>query len=57
MIAHRGAFLLKNKKRIYKSCRCKTALFEYIEIFYNRKKIHSAIGYKTSSQFEKEFAA
>lgn len=35
----------------------RTALFEYIEIFYNRKRIHSAIGYKSPIQFEKEFAA
>lgn len=25
----------------------KAALFEYIEIFYNRRRLHSAIGYKT----------
>nr|WP_245667236.1 IS3 family transposase [Leptospira tipperaryensis] len=35
----------------------KTAIFEYIEIFYNRKRIHSAIGYKTPIQFEEEFTA
>ncbi len=28
----------------------KAALFEYIEIFYNRQRLHSAIGYKTSLQ-------
>ncbi len=25
----------------------KAALFDYIEIFYNRQRLHSAIGYKT----------
>lgn len=28
----------------------KAALFEYIEIFYNRQRLHSAIGYKTPLQ-------
>jgi len=31
----------------------KTALFEYIEIFYNRKRKHSAIGYVSPYKFEK----
>ena len=33
----------------------KTSLFEYIEGFYNRNRIHSSIGYKTPHQFEKSF--
>jgi transposase len=35
----------------------KTALFEYIESFYNRKRRHSAIGYKTPQQVEDEALA
>jgi transposase InsO family protein len=31
----------------------KYKIFEYIEIFYNRKRIHSSIGYKTPVDFEK----
>ena len=31
----------------------KSALFDYIEVFYNRKRLHSALGYKTPVQFEK----
>ncbi len=34
----------------------KTALFEYIEIYYNRKRRHSAIGYVSPWKFEKRCA-
>jgi putative transposase len=30
------------------------AIFEYIEIYYNRKRKHSTLGYKTPAQFEKD---
>lgn len=30
----------------------KKDIFEYIEVWYNRKRIHSSIGYKTPVQFE-----
>ncbi|TLN01465.1 IS3 family transposase, partial [bacterium] len=29
-------------------------IFRYIEVFYNRKRIHSAIGYLSPEQFEQE---
>ena len=28
------------------------AVFEYIEIYYNRKRKHSILGYKTPARFE-----
>jgi transposase InsO family protein len=31
-----------------------TDLFRYIEIFYNRKRLHSGIGYKSPESYEKE---
>ncbi len=34
----------------------RAAVFEYIEVFYNRKRIHSSIGYKSPAQFEADFA-
>jgi len=30
------------------------ALFEYIEIFYNRERLHSTLGYVSPAQFERE---
>jgi len=33
----------------------KSAIFEYIEIWYNRKRIHSSLGYKTPREVELEF--
>lgn len=32
----------------------KLALFEYIESFYNRKRLHSALGFRTPQQLEDE---
>jgi putative transposase len=31
----------------------KTSIFEYIEVFYNRQRLHSAIGYFSPADFEK----
>ena len=33
----------------------KDAIFEWIEVFYNRERIHSSLDYKTPVAFEKEF--
>jgi transposase InsO family protein len=30
-----------------------TELFEYIEIFYNRQRLHSSLGYRSPAEFEK----
>jgi len=35
----------------------KNILFEYIEIFYNRKRIHSALNYFTPEQVELKYVA
>ena len=30
----------------------RNALFEYIEVFYNRKRRHSALGYQSPAEYE-----
>ena len=32
------------------------AVFEYIEVFYNRRRLHSSLGYKPPAQVEMEYA-
>ena len=31
----------------------RSAIFEYIEVFYNRQRLHSALGYRSPEQFER----
>lgn len=33
----------------------RTAIFEYIEVFYNRQRLHSALNYLSPEQFERQF--
>ncbi len=47
---------LIHRRRWSNRLELRTAVFEYIEVFYNRQRLHSAVGYKAPAQVEKEFA-
>ncbi len=34
----------------------KSAIFEYIEVFYNQKRRHSALGYLSPVEYERRYA-
>jgi putative transposase len=39
-----------HRRRFKTRAQAKAAIFEYIEVFYNRQRRHSAIGYQTPQQ-------
>jgi len=43
---------LVNYRRFRTREEAKRAIYEYIEIFYNRKRLHSSLGYMTPEEFE-----
>jgi len=43
---------LQNDERFKAREDAKAQLFEYIEVFYNRKRMHSTLGYLSPAQFE-----
>lgn len=44
---------LGKQRRFDTKQEAKLALFEYIEIYYNRKRLHSTLGYRSPEEFEK----
>jgi putative transposase len=41
------------RDKIYRSREeARRAIFEYVEIFYNRKRLHSYLGYLTPTEYE-----
>jgi len=32
----------------------RAAIFEYLEVFYNRKRLHSTLGYQTPEEYEQK---
>jgi putative transposase len=47
---------LVHRQRWDSKAQLRSALFEYIEVFYNRRRLHSAVGYKTPSEVELKYA-
>lgn len=47
---------LVHEKRFATRSEAKAAIFDYIEIFYNRTRLHSALGYRSPVEFEAAFA-
>ncbi len=48
---------LQNDARFNSREEARAQLFEYIEIFYNRKRMHSTLGYLSPTQFEAKLPA
>lgn len=44
---------LIHRRRFATRAEARTAIFEYIEVFYNRQRIHSSLGYLSPEQYEK----
>ena len=40
------------RKKYFTRQQAKREIIEYVEIFYNRKRSHSTLGYKTPLQYE-----
>jgi len=45
------------QRRFNTKLEAKQAIFEFIEVFYNRQRIHSSLGFKTPMEYELSFAA
>jgi putative transposase len=46
---------LVHRRRWRNALELRTALFEYIEVFYNRRRLHSSLDYKTPAAVEQEY--
>jgi putative transposase len=42
------------EERFKKRQEARDRIFEYIEVFYNRRRIHSAVGYVSPAEYEKK---
>ena len=45
---------LVNHRNYQTRMQAKADIFEYIEVFYNRERLHSTLGYKSPETFESE---
>jgi putative transposase len=45
---------LVHRTKFATHAQARAAIFEWIEIFYNRERLHSALGYKSPVDFENQ---
>jgi transposase InsO family protein len=43
-----------NRQKFATRAEARTAIFEYVEVFYNRQRLHSALGYQSPVDFENQ---
>lgn len=48
---------LTNHEDYYTHAQAKQSLFEYIEVFYNRQRRHSTLGYLSPAEFERRYVS
>jgi len=48
---------LVHRERYPTRAAARTAIFEFIEVFYNRRRLHSSIGMMSPAEFERRFRA
>ncbi|QGP93290.1 Integrase core domain protein [Neomoorella glycerini] len=46
---------LVHHRRFKSRAEAKLEIFEYTEVFYNRFRLHSALGYETPEEFKKNY--
>ncbi len=48
---------LIHQRRFRTRAEARREIFEYIEVFYNRERLHSSLGYVSPAEYERQFAA
>ena len=48
---HNGSFTLLYQRRFATRAQARAAITEWIEVFYNRQRLHSALGYQSLVAF------